>query len=69
MFILGLRLIGGSVQPIARCKRSVSNRELKTILKKFKRDSDVVGFVCLEWRRLYNTKRDSYGLPEMVSSK
>jgi hypothetical protein len=58
MNILCLRLDDGRVQPIAYTEGDISKRSTKRLLRKFRKDSDVCGYVALGYDRLYNSKSE-----------
>lgn len=49
--ILCLRLKDGLVSPLAKTKRDVSDKEMRRLCRKFRKDEDVIGEVLMpDWR-------------------
>lgn len=58
MVVIGLKITDGGVLPLAWSKTPLSKREIRSLCKKFLKDSDVVCEWQGDWRRLYSSKQE-----------
>lgn len=56
--IIGLKLTDGQIAPLAYTQRDISDKELRRLTRKFRKDSDFAYGICINWRRLYSRKEE-----------
>ncbi|PCJ96648.1 MAG: hypothetical protein COA52_01200 [Hyphomicrobiales bacterium] len=58
-FILALEIDDGKYQPLAWTKDKLSNKQLRSVLKKFKKDKDVIRVLSMCWNCLYRNIKEA----------
>lgn len=61
--VLCLEIDGGFYSPLAWTDREISNKKLRRLIRKFRRDSDFVKGAVMGWRRLFNSIDEVKALP------
>jgi len=59
LYVVGLRLTDGMVQPLAWTKGRLSKKQLRRVGRNFRRAVDVVEPVSMHWARLYRSPSEA----------